>query len=103
MIEDDFFIDEVKAVETRRKAVEGVQDQLKYALDAMMDNTNCRTFLAWLIDSSRYFKVSYANNADVYRHEGMRQIGAAVVELLLEARPDALAVLKQHGKENFHG
>jgi hypothetical protein len=59
--------------------------------------------LCWLIESSRYFKVSYANNADVYRHEGMRQIGAAVVELLTEARPDALVVLKQHSKENFHG
>ena len=103
MIEDDLFTDEAKAVELRRKATEGVQDQLRYALDAMMDNPNCRTVLAWLIDSSRYFKVSYANNADVYRHEGMRQIGAAVVELLVEVRPDALAVLKQHGKENFHG
>ena len=26
MIEDDFFIDEAKAVESRRKAVEGVQE-----------------------------------------------------------------------------
>ena len=103
MIEEDVSSDEAKAVELRRKSSENIQDQLKYALDAMMDNPNCRTFLAWLIDNSRYFKVSYANNADVYRHEGMRQIGAAVVELLVDARPNALEILKQHGKENFHG
>jgi hypothetical protein len=103
VIEEDVFSDEAKAVELRRKSSENIQDQLKYALDAMMDNPNCRTFLAWLIDNSRYFKVSYANNADVYRHEGMRQIGAAVVELLVETRPNALEILKQHGKENFHG
>ena len=103
MIEEDIFSDEAKAVVMRKEANERIRDQLHFALDAMMDNPNCRTFLAWLIDNSRYFKVSYANNADVYRHEGMRQIGAAVVELLVDARPNALEILKQHGKENFHG
>jgi hypothetical protein len=100
---DPIFGDEEKAQEKRDRESEQIRNELLYALDAMMDNPNCKTFLCWLIESSRYFKVSYANNADVYRHEGMRQIGAAVVELLTEARPDALVVLKQHAKENFHG
>ena len=100
---DEIFGDDITAQAKRDKESERVRDELLFALDAMMENRNCKTFLCWLIESSRYFKVSYANNADVYRHEGMRQIGAAVVELLTEARPDALVVLKQHSKENFHG
>ena len=100
---EEIFGDEVVAQSKRDKDNERIREELLSALSTMMDSPHHRTLLCWLIESSRYFKVSYANNADVYRHEGMRQIGAAVVELLLEARPDALAVLKQHGKENFHG
>ena len=100
---DSIFQDEIQAREQREKARGGVKDALTQCLEHLMTTHEGRTFLCWLIETSRYFRVSYANNAEVYRHEGMRTVGASVVELLVEARPDALHVLKQHAKEMTNG
>lgn len=93
---EELFGAEVLEAKAAKKLSERERYLLVLAAGNLFDTDSGKDLLWWLFNETGVFRLSFTGGSETFFREGKRAVGLELWTLLLEARPNALAVLMEH-------